>query len=94
MPRETVRAKALRFIDTKRIRLVRGESTAHRLAFDVLGDSSDPMQPEPYRVVIEWLGSALVESCTCANPRTNCSHIAAARIFSEISGSPTPQEES
>ena len=74
------------------MRLIREESDRHRYTLAILGDSADKFAPEPYRVVIEWLGSARVRSCTCPCPTERCSHIAAAEIWAAVSGGPEPRE--
>lgn len=84
------REKGARLLFERKVRLDRDESARHRHVFAVLGDSADPLAPEPYRVVREYHGSHLSESCDCICPRI-CSHIWAARIFGEVTG--TPEEE-
>lgn len=91
MSRETVADKAARLFTADRWRLVRDDTNAHRLSLDVLGDSADPMDPDPYRVVIEWLESGRVESCTCPNPKTTCSHLLLARRIEKGLGIPRPR---
>lgn len=92
MSRETAREKGARLLLERKVRLIRAESSPHRHVFHVLGDSADPLAPEPYRVVREWLGCSLVESCTCVCATTRCSHIAAARLVGEATDSPIPKE--
>jgi hypothetical protein len=89
--KETVADKACRIFMTDHWRLNLTDTTPHRLSIDVLGDSADPMRPEPYRVVISWLESGRAESCTCANPKTNCSHLALARKLEKGLGIPRPR---
>ena len=89
MSRESVQDKAARlFVSGKWERIRTG--SPHRLELHVLGDSADPLHPEPYVTVIEWLESGRVESCTCAATKT-CSHIALARHLERGIGVPVPR---
>lgn len=90
MPRETAKEKGARLLLEGRVRLLRSESNPHRHVFAVIGDSADTFAPEPYRVVREWLTSSLAESCTCPAMGARCSHIAAARMVGEVTGTPEP----
>ena len=76
MPRESTDDKALRIIATHRIAYDRANAT-----YRVLGDSADPLAPEPYIVRLSRDGEP--DDCTCVNPRT-CSHIKAARLIQAV----------
>lgn len=84
MARESVTDKAARLIASGHVRVLRANEQG--IALDVLGDSSDAFQPEPYRVMRYLDASGLVESCTCiagqAHPvRPKCSHVTCARLL-------------
>ena len=76
MPRESSDAKALRIISEHRIGYDHSDGS-----YRVLGDSADPLAPQPYTVRLSESGEP--DTCTCPAMRT-CSHIKAALLIQAV----------
>ena len=74
--RETSDAKALRIIGEHRIGYDHSDGS-----YRVLGDSADPLAPQPYTVRLSKSGEP--DDCTCPAMRT-CSHIKAALLIQAV----------
>ena len=83
MPKESRRAKALRYLSEERVQVI--SANEHGIRLEVRGSAR-----EPYRVAFgRDAKHRLVTECTCANTeahpiRPRCSHVEIARLLFRV----------